>query len=235
MAKKKNNKQRDDQVLDEFKDVVDNGSTGYIIIIILLLVISLGLGGYICYDKFISGKDVVKKVDKTKIEERKKEAEEKQEDTLLENIDVDVKDKYVYGIDVNENATYYLMILINNGRLYGIHREIKNYDYSYGFLEMNDDNTKSLIEIKDIKNVNRIKGVNTISNDTSLNTLAITEDGSVYSITYNNENSKFDVERFKPLEKLKVADILYLDKCNASECDIKYEVKLLDGSIKSNK
>lgn len=169
-------------------------SAGVIVLIVVLLLVSLGLGGFIIYDKVLNKPE-------DKIEENIN-TEEKTEE-IKEN-QIDINDRYIIAVNNTTSANSEPRIeayLVDDGYLY----------YQSSIMENTDDyiydlpNEQKMNKYTEINNIKRIKGINNVA-ATYFSILVITETGKVY----NGEiiNGKLALTVNKPLEKYEVDDIL---------------------------
>lgn len=169
-------------------------SAGVIVLIVVLLLVSLGLAGYIVYDKVLNKPE-------DKIEENIN-TEEKTEE-IKEN-QIDINDRYVIAVNNTTSANSEPWIeayLVDDGYLYYQSSIMENTDaYIYDL-----PNEQKMNKYTEINNIKRIKGINNVA-ATYFSILVITETGKVY----NGEiiNGKLALTVNKPLEKYEVDDIL---------------------------
>lgn len=169
-------------------------SAGVIMLIIVLLLVSLGLAGFIVYDKVLNKPE-------DKIEENIN-TEEKTEE-IKEN-QIDINDRYVIAVNNTTSANSEPWIeayLVEDGYLYYQSSIMENTDaYIYDL-----PNEQKMNKYTEINNIKRIKGINNVA-ATYFSILVITETGKVY----NGEiiNGKLALTVNKPLEKYEVDDIL---------------------------
>ena len=169
-------------------------NAGVIVLIVVLLLVSLGLVGFIVYHKVLNKPE-------DKIEENIN-TEEKTEE-IKEN-QIDINDRYVIAVNNTTSANSEPWIeayLVDDGYLY----------YQSSIMENTDDyiydlpNEQKMNKYTEINNIKRIKGINNVA-ATYFSILVITETGKVY----NGEiiNGKLALTVNKPLEKYEVDDIL---------------------------
>ena len=169
-------------------------SAGVIMLIIVLLLVSLGLSGFIVYDKVLNKPE-------DKIEENIN-TEEKTEE-IKEN-QIDINDRYIIAVNNTTSANSEPWIeayLVEDGYLYYQLSIMENTDaYIYDL-----PNEQKMNKYTEINNIKRIKGINNVA-ATYFSILVITETGKVY----NGEiiNGKLVLTVNKPLEKYEVDDIL---------------------------
>ena len=169
-------------------------SAGVIMLIIVLLLVSLGLSGFIVYDKVLNKPE-------DKIEENIN-TEEKTEE-IKEN-QIDINDRYIIAVNNTTSANSEPWIeayLVEDGYLYYQLSIMENTDaYIYDL-----PNEQKMNKYTEINNIKRIKGINNVA-ATYFSILVITETGKVY----NGEiiNGKLALTVNKPLEKYEVDDIL---------------------------
>ncbi|MBD8924062.1 hypothetical protein EGR52_11815 [bacterium] len=169
-------------------------NAGIIVLIVVLLLVSLGLAGFIVYDKVLNKPE-------DKIEENIN-TEEKTEE-IKEN-QIDINDRYVIAVNNTTSANSEPWIeayLVDDGYLYYQSSIMENTDaYIYDL-----PNEQKMNKYTEINNIKRIKGINNIA-ATYFSILVITETGKVY----NGEiiNGKLALTVNKPLEKYEVDDIL---------------------------
>ena len=169
-------------------------NAGVIVLIVVLLLVSLGLAGYIVYDKVLNKPE-------DKIEENIN-TEEKTEE-IKEN-QIDINDRYVIAVNNTTSANSEPWIeayLVDDGYLYYQSSIMENTDaYIYDL-----PNEQKMNKYTEINNIKRIKRINNVA-ATYFSILVITETGKVY----NGEiiNGKLALTVNKPLEKYEVDDIL---------------------------
>ena len=169
-------------------------NAGIIVLIVVLLLVSLGLAGFIVYDKVLNKPE-------DKIEENIN-TEEKTEE-IKEN-QIDINDRYVIAVNNTTSANSEPWIeayLVDDGYLYYQSSIMENTDaYIYDL-----PNEQKMNKYTEINNIKRIKGINNVA-ATYFSILVITETGKVY----NGEiiNGKLALTVNKPLEKYEVDDIL---------------------------
>lgn len=173
-------------------------SAGVIVLIVVLLLVSLGLSGFIIYDKVLN-KEETKNVE-NKIEDKK---DEEKTEEIKEN-QIDINDRYVIAVNNTTSANSEPWIeayLVDDGYLYYQLSIMENTDsYIYDL-----PNEQKMNKYTEINNIKRIKGINNVA-ATYFSILVITETGKVY----NGEiiNGKLALTVNKPLEKYEVDDIL---------------------------
>ena len=169
-------------------------SAGVIVLIVVLLLVSLGLGGFIVYHKVLNKPE-------DKIEENIN-TEEKTEE-IKEN-QIDINDRYIIAVNNTTSANSEPRIeayLVDDGYLYYQSSIMENADaYIYDL-----PNEQKMNKYTEMNNIKRIKGINNVA-ATYFSILVITETGKVY----NGEiiNGKLVLTVNKPLEKYEVDDIL---------------------------
>ena len=169
-------------------------NAGVIVLIVVLLLVSLGLVGFIVYHKVLNKPE-------DKIEENIN-TEEKTEE-IKEN-QIDINDRYVIAVNNTTSANSEPWIeayLVDDGYLYYQSSIMENTDaYIYDL-----PNEQKMNKYTEINNIKRIKGINNVA-ATYFSILVITETGKVY----NGEiiNGKLALTVNKPLEKYEVDDIL---------------------------
>ncbi len=169
-------------------------NAGVIVLIVVLLLVSLGLVGFIVYHKVLNKPE-------DKIEENIN-TEEKTEE-IKEN-QIDINDRYIIAVNNTTSANSEPWIeayLVEDGYLYYQLSIMENTDaYIYDL-----PNEQKMNKYTEINNIKRIKGINNVA-ATYFSILVITETGKVY----NGEiiNGKLALTVNKPLEKYEVDDIL---------------------------
>ena len=169
-------------------------NAGVIVLIVVLLLVSLGLVGFIVYHKVLNKPE-------DKIEENIN-TEEKTEE-IKEN-QIDINDRYIIAVNNTTSANSEPWIeayLVEDGYLYYQLSIMENTDaYIYDL-----PNEQKMNKYTEINNIKRIKGINNVA-ATYFSILVITETGKVY----NGEiiNGKLVLTVNKPLEKYEVDDIL---------------------------
>ncbi len=169
-------------------------NAGVIVLIVVLLLVSLGLVGFIVYHKVLNKPE-------DKIEENIN-TEEKTEE-IKEN-QIDINDRYVIAVNNTTSANSEPWIeayLVDDGYLYYQSSIMENTDaYIYDL-----PNEQKMNKYTEMNNIKRIKGINNVA-ATYFSILVITETGKVY----NGEiiNGKLALTVNKPLEKYEVDDIL---------------------------
>ena len=169
-------------------------SAGVIVLIVVLLLVSLGLIGFIVYDKVLNKPE-------DKIEENINTKEKTEE--IKEN-QIDINDRYIIAVNNTTSANSEPWIeayLVDDGYLYYQSSIMENTDaYIYDL-----PNEQKMNKYTEINNIKRIKGINNVA-ATYFSILVITETGKVY----NGEiiNGKLVLTVNKPLEKYEVDDIL---------------------------
>ena len=169
-------------------------NAGVIVLIVVLLLVSLGLVGFIVYHKVLNKPE-------DKIEENIN-TEEKTEE-IKEN-QIDINDRYIIAVNNTTSANSEPWIeayLVDDGYLYYQLSIMENTDaYIYDL-----PNEQKMNKYTEINNIKRIKGINNVA-ATYFSILVITETGKVY----NGEiiNGKLVLTVNKPLEKYEVDDIL---------------------------
>lgn len=169
-------------------------NAGVIVLIVVLLLVSLGLVGFIVYHKVLNKPE-------DKIEENIN-TEEKTEE-IKEN-QIDINDRYVIAVNNTTSANSEPWIeayLVDDGYLYYQSSIMENTDaYIYDL-----PNEQKMNKYTEMNNIKRIKGINNVA-ATYFSILIITETGKVY----NGEiiNGKLALTVNKPLEKYEVDDIL---------------------------
>lgn len=186
-------------------------NAGVIVLIVVLLLVSLGLVGFIVYDKVLN-KEEIKNVE-NKIEDKKDEEEVNK---------IDLKDKLAYALDNAYDKDKVLklrlqLFLLEDGYLYYKIKFIpiteNIYEYTMDLPTSSEEEPK-LQKYTKLKNIKRIKGTNTISNGVAFNILAITEEGKVYDIS-TNEDGEISYYLNEDFKKYQVDDILEYEPIGA--------------------
>lgn len=204
-------------------------SAGVIVLIVVLLLVSLGLSGFIIYDKVLN-KEETKNVE-NKIEDKKDEEEDNK---------IDLKDKVAYALDTAYDKDKVLKLrlqifLLEDGYLYYKTKFIpiteNIYEYTMDLPTSSEEEPK-LQKYTKLKNIKRIKGTNTISTSVDFNILAITEEGKVYSIYVGNDG-KINHDLDNTFKNYEVEDILdYGPKTGCIEgysCESPFTIITKDG------
>ena len=204
-------------------------NAGVIVLIVVLLLVSLGLGGFIVYDKVLN-KEEIKNVE-NKIEDKKDEEEVNK---------IDLKDKVAYALDKTYDSTSteklrLQIFLLEDGYLYYKIKFIPITENIYEYtmdLPTNSEEEPKLQKYTKLKNIKRIKGTNTISTSVDFNILAITEEGKVYSIYVGNDG-KINHDLDNTFKNYEVEDILdYGPKTGCIEgysCESPFTIITKDG------
>ena len=204
-------------------------SAGVIVLIVVLLLVSLGLSGFIIYDKVLN-KEETKNVE-NKIEDKKGEEEDNK---------IDLKDKVAYALDTAYDKDKVLKLrlqifLLEDGYLYYKIKFIPITEYIYEYtmdLPTSSEEEPKLQKYTKLKNIKRIKGTNTISTSVDFNILAITEEGKVYSIYVGNDG-KINHDLDNTFKNYEVEDILdYGPKTGCIEgysCESPFTIITKDG------
>ena len=204
-------------------------SAGVIVLIVVLLLVSLGLSGFIIYDKVLN-KEEIKNVE-NKIEDKKDEEEVNK---------IDLKDKVAYALDNAYDKDKVLklrlqLFLLEDGYLYYKIKFIpiteNIYEYTMDLPTSSEEEPK-LQKYTKLKNIKRIKGTNTISTSVDFNILAITKEGKVYSIYVGNDG-KINHDLDNTFKNYEVEDILdYGPKTGCIEgysCESPFTIITKDG------
>ena len=204
-------------------------SAGVIVLIVVLLLVSLSLVGFIIYDKVLN-KEEIKNVE-NKIEDKKDEEEDNK---------IDLKDKVAYALDKTYDSTSteklrLQIFLLEDGYLYYKIKFIPITENIYEYtmdLPTNSEEEPKLQKYTKLKNIKRIKGTNTISTSVDFNILAITEEGKVYSIYVGNDG-KINHDLDNTFKNYEVEDILdYGPKTGCIEgysCESPFTIITKDG------
>ena len=218
----------------------ENNKNVFTIVLLILIIISLIT--YICYDKLIiKTKNNNASGNSNKILNN----DQKENSNNLDIIKKDVilpKDKVAFSIEKhNDKIIAILYVIGDDGNLYyylntDISKDLEN-DYLYSYNNADFDGSKfmeeNLIKYKDLNNIKRIKGTNTISNGTSFNVLAITNDGKVYSIWYDYTQNKFVQNIISDFSKYNVDEVVYYKPAigciKGNNCSNKFKIKTNDG------
>lgn len=147
---------------------------------------------------------------------------------------IPVEDTYALATGQDFGIQFYVL---HNGRLY-----YKIYDYAedgnYQNYRVIDYNLSASYDIeKNLTQYNAITGIRRIktysfSDSVSYSLLLITQDGSVYKLTYQNATSQFTLTKLNIFGNNKVDNIINLDissECTSSNCAASYEIITKDG------
>ena len=202
------------------------------IVITILVVLVLGLGCFIIYDKVIDKKDKNENLVEEKIENKDEEKNDK-----ITEFDVPITDTYAFGVNNYSSGSTIEFYILNNGKLY--YKIVKDwitdqssdvYTYDYNSASYK---TKELTEYTKLTNIKRIKGVNSFSTGVAFNLLLITEDGKVYTLDLDN-NYDLVLAEATEFSDYEVADVLEYNKavgCGSPSCYSNHKILLKDGSI----
>lgn len=204
------------------------------VLIMILVLIIICLIGYICYDKLIIKNDTIENINNV-VENSKNDS---QKDIVLP------KDKIAFSIEkYNEKILSILYVVGDDGNLYyylnnDTSKDLEK-DYLYSYNNTDFDGSKfmeeNLIKYKDLNNIKRIEGTNTISTGTAFNLLVITNDGKVYNVWYDYNQNIFAQNVISDFSKYNVDEIIYYKSAigciKGNNCISKFKIKTNDGKI----
>lgn len=204
------------------------------VLIMILVLIIICLIGYICYDKLIIKNDTIENINN--VAENSKN--DSQKDIVLP------KDKIAFSIEkYNDKILSILYVVGDDGNLYyylnkDTSKDLEK-DYLYSYNNTDFDGSKfmeeNLIKYKDLNNIKRIEGTNTISTGTAFNLLVITNDGKVYNVWYDYNQNIFVQNVISDFSKYNVDEIIYYKPAigciKGNNCISKFKIKTNDGKI----
>lgn len=204
------------------------------VLIMILVLIIICLIVYICYDKLIIKNDTIENINNV-VENSKNDS---QKDIVLP------KDKIAFSIEkYNDKILSILYVVGDDGNLYyylnkDTSKDLEK-DYLYSYNNTDFDGSKfmeeNLIKYKDLNNIKRIEGTNTISTGTAFNLLVITNDGKVYNVWYDYNQNIFAQNVISDFSKYNVDEIIYYKPAigciKGNNCNSKFKIKTNDGKI----
>lgn len=154
------------------------------------------------------------------------------------------KDKIAFSIEkYNDKILSILYVVGDDGNLYYYLNNDTSKDLEKDYLDSYNntdlDGSKfmeeNLIKYKDLNNIKRIEGTNTTSTGTAFNLLAITNDGKVYNVWYDYNQSLFAQNVISDFSKYNVDEIIYYKPAigciKGNNCNSKFKIKTNDGKI----
>ena len=197
------------------------------VLVWILVIIVIGLVGYIVYTDFVRP-SLLKD---NEVGEKEESNEGENQENIVGNdvrSSVPVEDTYAFHVHTMWNnkleIDYYLL---NDGKLY--YKTLSDVDQYYGTYDFyGDEMNKDLVEFEGLTNIKRIKGVNTLSTGMAFNVLLITEDGKVYE--YMPNTKKVVVNEY--LKEYKIDDMIHYGKVNGCAGDGTTPIVTCGGSYK---